>query len=121
MLKPYIMAYTTYSDLDAITGTTVKHEICTPAEDQAGSPFYVEDIIRLTQQPDFQSIKKYMAKFWGKRWQVWIGHKADGTILEEVIALACPPYYPPYTTVGVLLGKNDSKREEFEKNESDFS
>lgn len=69
----------------------------TDLEESQANPFYVEDIIRVMSQTGFTSIQKKMATFWGERKQVWVGYNGT-TVLGDVIALPCPPYYPPYTT-----------------------
>ncbi|GAB4410746.1 MAG: hypothetical protein OHK0039_15320 [Bacteroidia bacterium] len=43
---------------------------------------------------------KFMAKFWGERHQVWVGLTEGGVALKGVIALKCPPYYPPHLGPG---------------------
>lgn len=103
------MAYTEWDSLDnssLINNDPLyidqKLDKCTPAEDNEEASFYVEDIIRVTNQTDFHSIRKVMARFWGERHQVWVGYKSDGiTVLKDVIALRCPPYYPPHSYPGV--------------------
>jgi hypothetical protein len=117
----YTMAYTTYNDLEPMGLNGNRLENCTAAEDQAASPFYPEDMLRLTQQPGFSYLQKHMATFWGRRWQVWVGYTINSTRLDNVIVLRCPPYYPEYTTVGVKVTKNDPVRTEFMNNVGNFS
>ncbi len=107
------MAYTTYDELEFLNGS-IRLEDCTPAEENEPAPFYPEDLIRISLQPNFYAVRKKMAKFWGERWQVWVGYDQNDQFLGDVIALRCPPYYQPYTTAGVRLTANDPQRAEFE-------
>lgn len=70
-------------------------EECTPTELVANDPFYVEDIIRVRDQDDFVSLKKFQATLWGTRRAVWVGLDTSGTPLPNgIAALRCPPFYP---------------------------
>ncbi len=115
------MAYTSYLELDPYGEIDNKLETCTAAEDQAPSPFYPEDLLLISQQPSFNSLQKHMARFWGRRWQVWVGYDNNGKRLNEVIALKCPPYYREFTTAGVKVFYHDPIRADFEANNVDFS
>ena len=99
------MAYTHLSELSDVPPDRVsidgKLEYCTPAEDSEPASFYPEDIYRITNQPTCVSTSKKMATFWGLRLQVWVGHDNAGNVLPGVVALRCPPYYPPHTYPGV--------------------
>ncbi len=103
------MAFVTWDSLQSLdlplpTGTTSddgKLRTCTAAEDATSSPFYVEDIIRVASQEDFDHLRKQMAKYWDETHQVWVGYTAGGDVLKDVIALRCPPYYPPHTFASV--------------------
>ncbi|MCU0346749.1 MAG: hypothetical protein MUC59_07385 [Saprospiraceae bacterium] len=116
-----MMAYTSYQELDPFGPSEGKLETCTPAEDQAPSPFYPEDLLLISQQPGFATLQKHMARFWGRRWQVWAGYDGDGKLLEEVIAIRCPPYYREFSTAGVKVFHDDPVREDFMQENGDFS
>lgn len=94
--KRLTMAYTTLSDLTTMASGK-KLDLCSAAEYSAPAPFYPEDIFRVMGQRNYDSIDKRMATFWGERHPVWVGFDSAGNVLEAVIALRCPPYYPPDT------------------------
>ncbi len=104
------MAYTIWDELTPVSTAASfdeRLEYCTAAEDSAPAPFYVEDILLLMAQSGCASISKKMATFWGQRRQVWVGHDSSSNVLKDVVALQCPPYYPPHTTQGVMLEERD--------------
>jgi hypothetical protein len=86
-----------------VPGTNNKLRECTPAQDTEPFYFSVEDVIMLTNQHGFHSLKKYMATFWGHTYPVWVGHNGNGDILEGVVMLACPPFYKPHASPGSLI------------------
>ncbi len=96
------MAYTHWNELTP-NAFGFRLQPCTAAEDAESAPFYPEDIILVTNQPNCASISKKMATFWGRRHQVWVGHDSSGNVIEGdgLIALRCPPYYPPATFAGM--------------------
>ncbi|HFA48152.1 MAG TPA: hypothetical protein ENJ95_03950 [Bacteroidetes bacterium] len=96
------MAFTTLAELQPIDSPVAGNGKLAKwtAENDAScpSPHYPEDIILLTNEKDYdpaQGIKKYKAKFWDFEKPVWVGHKADGSVLETMIILRCPPFHPP--------------------------
>lgn len=98
------MAYTKWSELTPVSSAASfdsRLEYCTPAEDSLPTSFYPEDILRVTSQSGCAAVSKKMATFWGIRRVVWVGHDAGNNVLTDVIALQCPPYYPPHTFPGV--------------------
>jgi hypothetical protein len=89
------------NDPQFVAGSDGRLQECTPEEVVDPAYFSAEDIIRITNQTDFHSIKKLKARFWGRKHQVWVGYKQDGNLLTGVIALQCPPYYKPHAFPGV--------------------
>lgn len=92
------------SELD-VDGTGSKLRECTPAQDAEPAYYSVEDIIKITNQPEYMadpgsSIKKFMATFWGHTYQVWAGIDSNGRVIEGIIALRCPPFYSPHAFPG---------------------
>jgi hypothetical protein len=103
-LKLLNMAHTHWNELTPVSSAASldgRLEYCTPTEESEPVSFYTEDILRVTNQAGCEYISKKMATFWGLRLQVWVGHDAHQNVIKGVIALRCPPYYPPHTTVGV--------------------
>lgn len=108
------MAFVTLNALTEITtGTTVPgssnrlQELTQAAPDQAAAYFSGEDIVRILNQVGIHSVKKYKAVFLGFKFQVWVGLKADGTVLTDVVALRCPPYYEPWFHPGQEFDPNE--------------
>ena len=98
------MAHTNWYELTPVSSAVSldgRLEYCTPTEEGTATPFYTEDILRVINQDGCVSISKKMATFWGLRLLVWVGHDSGNNVIKGVIALQCPPYYPPHTTVGV--------------------
>lgn len=98
------MAYTNWNELTPVSSAASldgRLEYCTPTEDGTPTSFYTEDILRVINQAGCVSISKKMATFWGLRLQVWVGHDSNNSIIQGVVALQCPPYYPPHTSPGV--------------------
>ncbi|MCB0574584.1 MAG: hypothetical protein KDC61_08455 [Saprospiraceae bacterium] len=95
------MAYTYWDELQP-NSFGERLELCTAEEDNDPAQFYVEDILRVINQSGCDSIGKRMATFWGRRLQVWAGFNNGNTELtgQAIIALQCPPFYPPYTFPG---------------------
>ncbi len=95
------MAYVHYDALAPVyTGLDPRLRACTPTEESTPASFYPEDIFRIQAQAGYYACRKYMATFWDAEHPVWVGIAADGSVLQEVIALRCPPYYPPNTFPG---------------------
>lgn len=89
------MAYTSKDQLDGGNQATINE--WTPEDELTNPPagFYVEDIVRVTAQTNFDSLKKCKITFWGDEGMAWAGVDANGNYLEAVLALRCPPYHPP--------------------------
>lgn len=85
---------------------------CTEAEENSSTPYYPEDLIRMTNQIGFYYMSKRMGKFWDESKPVWVGYDSSDNVLTDVIILACPPYYPPHSTQGVDIS-NQSKPSTF--------
>ncbi len=75
--------------------------LCTPTEESTPTPYYPEDIARMSNQAGFDYMSKHMGKFWDVAGPVWVGYQSNGAMLKDVIVLPCPPYYPPHSTQGV--------------------
>lgn len=87
------MAYTNYGELDLVNGK--RHKECTAEQLAANNQFYGEDLlIVLGGDPEVHTIRKFRASFWGAERAVWIAVRADDTVIQGLVALACPPYYP---------------------------
>ncbi len=86
------MAHTRYDQLDVVNGQ--RHKECTTQQLAANNQFYGEDLLIVMGQADVHTIRKFRASFWGTERAVWIAVKADDTLIEGSVALACPPYYP---------------------------
>lgn len=86
------MAFTHYEELDIVDGQ--RHKECTTEQRAANNQFYGEDLLIVLGQTDVHTIKKFRASFWGVERAVWIALKANNTVIQGLVALACPPYYP---------------------------
>jgi hypothetical protein len=104
------MAYTNWNELTPISSAASldgRLEYCTPTEDGTPASFYTEDIALVTNQAGCVSISKKMATFWGQRHKVWVGHDSENRVIRGIVALQCPPYYPPHTSPGVEVFESD--------------
>ena len=86
------MSYTSKDQLDdqTIHEWTLEDELANPP-----GAFYAEDIIRVSSEPNFDSLLKCKVKFWGDEGMAWVGVDANGAFLEDVLAVRCPPFHPP--------------------------
>jgi hypothetical protein len=89
------MGYVRLEKLEPNADTGEKLDLCTTSEKIKPASYYVEDIIEIMKHADFDRLEKRMATFWGERRPVWVGFRLNGTLIEDVIALKCPPYYYP--------------------------
>jgi hypothetical protein len=101
------MAHTKWSELAVVDGKRL-HD-CTPQELGAPDQFYGEDLKEVFLQDNIHTIAKKMATFWGRRNAVWVALDSNGDPLqaEALIALKCPPYYPPDTQPGMFVLESD--------------
>ena len=75
-----------------ITEWTADNDATFPA------PYYIEDIILLTQTPGYNpniGIAKKKTRFWGMSVPIWVGYDNTGQMITSKIILSCPPFHPP--------------------------